>query len=230
MEALSRSIRQPLPITERKQAREALQEKERLLSESQRIGHVGSWSYDIAADSLQYSDEMYRLLDISPEEFQHNWEAFLRLIYSLDRPLVAKCMEDIRTGSQAHELEFRIFRKNGELSYLRCKGAVTSDVAGRPLRFIGTVQDVTERKLAEERLRFLAEAGEVLTSSLDYQSRLETIARLVVPYLADWCVVDDLDDDVLRRAAVVHRDPSRQAAAAALRRRYPSVAVDGAAI
>ena len=52
-----------LDITERKQAEEALREKERLLSEAQRIGHMGSWSYDIAADTLQYSEEMYRLLD-----------------------------------------------------------------------------------------------------------------------------------------------------------------------
>ena len=55
-----------LDITERKQAEAALQEKERLLSEAQRIAHIGSWSYDIVSDALQYSDEMYRLLDTSP--------------------------------------------------------------------------------------------------------------------------------------------------------------------
>ena len=190
-------------ITERKQAREALQEKERLLSESQRIGHVGSWSYDIAADSLQYSDEMYRLLDISPEEFQHNWEAFLRLIYSLDRPLVAKCMEDIRTGSQAHELEFRIFRKNSELSYLRCKGAVASDVAGRALRFIGTVQDVTERKLAEiqirqqiERLTALREIDQAISSSFHLSVTLDILlSHLVVKLQVDAADVLLLEPD-----------------------------------
>jgi PAS domain S-box-containing protein len=53
-------------VTERKRAEEALRENERLLSEAQRIGHVGSWSYDLLTNSLQYSDEMYRLLDLSP--------------------------------------------------------------------------------------------------------------------------------------------------------------------
>ena len=58
-------------ITERKQAEEALRENERLLSESQRIGHIGSWSYNLLTNSLQYSDEMYRLFDVSPREFPH---------------------------------------------------------------------------------------------------------------------------------------------------------------
>ena len=85
-------------ITERKQAEERLREKERLLSEAQRIGHIGSWSYDILADTLTYSDEMYRLFDVSPEEFQHSSAGFLGVIYSSDRPLVAKWLEDIRAG------------------------------------------------------------------------------------------------------------------------------------
>ena len=55
-------------ITQRRQAEEALRENERLLSESQRIGHVGSWSYNLITNALQYSDEMYGLLDISPRD------------------------------------------------------------------------------------------------------------------------------------------------------------------
>lgn len=74
-----------LDITERKQAEDALLEKDRLLSEAQRIGHMGSWSYDIVTDALQYSDEMYRLLDTSPQEFQHNQAGFLSMIYASDR-------------------------------------------------------------------------------------------------------------------------------------------------
>src|SRR6266508_6541837 len=73
-------------ITERKQAEEIMRENERLLSESQSIGHVGSWSYNLVMDSLQYSDEMYRILDVSPREFPHTGEAFLNLIYPLDHP------------------------------------------------------------------------------------------------------------------------------------------------
>jgi PAS domain S-box-containing protein len=100
-----------LDITERKQAEEALQEKERLLSEAQRIAHIGSWSYDILIDTLQCSDEMYRLLDVSPQDFQHNKAGFLSLIYCSDRPMVTKWMEDIRAGRQVKELDFRLLHK-----------------------------------------------------------------------------------------------------------------------
>src|SRR6266540_4249752 len=130
-------------ITDRRQAEETLRENARLLSESQRIGHVGSWSYNLIMNSLQYSDEMYRLLDVSPREFPHTGEAFLNLIYPLDHPTAVQWMEDIRNGRQPRELDFRIFRKNGELRNLQCRGALTFDSTGKPVRFVGMAQDIT---------------------------------------------------------------------------------------
>ncbi len=103
-DSLAKVIVSTIDITERKRAEETLKEKEWLLSEAQRIGHIGSWSYDIATDTLKYSDEMYHLLDISKEGFQHNSEGFLGVIYASDRPMVAKWMEDIRAGGQTREL------------------------------------------------------------------------------------------------------------------------------
>src|SRR5215216_117675 len=153
MAALEREGELQNEISVRRQAEEALQEKERLLSEAQHIGHIGSWSYEITKDALQYSDEMYDLLDISPQEFQHNSKGFLGLIYSPDRPMVSKWLEDISAGRQIRELEFLIFRKNSELRYIRCRGAVEFDKTGTPARFIGTAQDVTENKLAEIQIR-----------------------------------------------------------------------------
>ena len=121
-------------ITERKRAEEALRENERLLSESQRIGHIGSWSYDLITNSLQYSDEMYRLFDVSPREFPHTNEAFLNLIYPADHSIAVQWMQDISIGKQPKELDFRIFRRSGELRYLQCRGAITFNSTGKPVR------------------------------------------------------------------------------------------------
>jgi PAS domain S-box-containing protein/putative nucleotidyltransferase with HDIG domain len=177
-------------ITERKRAEEALREKEWLLSEAQRIGHIGSWSYDIAADTFVYSDEMYRLFDISPEEFKPNSAGFLDRIYSSDRPMVAKWIKDIKAGSQAGGAEFLIFRKNSELRYIRCRGAVEVDKAGRPARFIGTAQDVTERKLAEiqihqqiEHLTALRKIDQAISSSFDLNVTLDVLLSQVISQL-----------------------------------------------
>ena len=177
-------------ITERKQAAQALQEKERLLSDAQRIGRIGSWSYDISSDTLTFSDEMYRLLDIMPEEFRHNREDFLALVYPSDRSLTSKWMDDIREGTQAKDLSFRVFHKNGELCYLHCTGAVEFDASAKAARFIGTAQDITERRAAEmqinqqlKRLTALSEIDRAIVSSLDQRYILRVILSNVISQL-----------------------------------------------
>src|SRR5215212_8221348 len=88
-------------------------------------------------------------------------------------------------------------------------------------------QNLFERVGGEDHVRFLAEANEILSGSLDYETELERIAHLIVPALADWCVVDLLvEDGHLHRLAVVHRDPARAEAALELRRRYADLSPD----
>src|SRR5215210_3639128 len=82
-------------------------------------------------------------------------------------------------------------------------------------------QNLVERIGGEDHVRFLAEASEILAGSLDYETELERVARLTVPALADWCVVDLLaEDGRLHRLVVVHRDPAKAEAALELQHRY----------
>lgn len=93
---------------------------------------------------------------------------------------------------------------------------------GGPALVGGVAFDVTDRMRAEEAVRFLAEAGEVLSSSLDPEATLSAVARLVVPRLADWCSVYLTDaDGGLRRLAVAHADPGKVARAEEVAVRYP---------
>jgi PAS domain S-box-containing protein len=94
------------------------------------------------------------------------------------------------------------------------------------LNFLQAVANVLgaaiERERAEETQRFLAEAGEVLSSSLDYHTALSSVARLVVPTLADWCAVDILGENgSVERLAVIHQDPEKVAWAHKLHEHYP---------
>jgi len=90
------------------------------------------------------------------------------------------------------------------------------------VRAWGTQRDVTEQKRTEEAQRFLAEASDVLSSSLDYRETLSSVARLAVPTLADWCAVDVLEEDgSVERLAVEHPDPGKVTLAYKLQERYP---------
>lgn len=99
-----------------------------------------------------------------------------------------------------------------------------------PVRVNGTetiaigalVTDITERRHEEEVRRFLAEAGELLVTSLDYRTTLESVAKLAVPYLADWCSITLLEDNsALVTVPVAHSDPAKVELAHEVLRRYP---------
>ncbi|HEX7172938.1 MAG TPA: PAS domain-containing sensor histidine kinase [Candidatus Limnocylindria bacterium] len=98
--------------------------------------------------------------------------------------------------------------------------AVTED--GRVRFVINAFQDITRLKDTEDRQRVLADAGAILADSVDYPSTLQSLAELVVPRLADWCVVDIAEASGLRRVAVAHPDPRKRALAEEVQRRYPS--------
>ena len=97
------------------------------------------------------------------------------------------------------------------------------DRKGHLKGFSMVVHDTTERKRADDVLRFLAESSATLSSSLDYRDTLANVARLAVPTLADWCAVDVMEEDgTVERLAVEHSDPEKAALAYELQERYPS--------
>ena len=203
--AIERGLRETESRRERRRAEAALQEKERLLSEAQRIGRLGSWSYDLAADTIQFSDEMYRLFDVSPQDFQHDKAGFLSLVYAADRPMMAKWLDDILLRGQVREVEFLTLSKRGEQRYLYCRGAVEFDETGKPLRFTATAQDVTQRKLSEvqirqqvARLTALRTIDQAITSSFDLRVTLDVLlAQLISQLYVSAAAIFILDPDEL---------------------------------
>jgi PAS domain S-box-containing protein len=124
-------------------------------------------------------------------------------------------------GEPAPELLTRsIDRVTGRGYWLLTKATLLKD-QGRNFA-VNVIEDVTAHKEAEKRQRFLAESGQVLASSLDYQPTLRRVAQLTVPWLADWCAVDMPDGQGgIEQVALAHADPAKIAMAEELRRRYP---------
>ena len=113
-------------------------------------------------------------------------------------------------------------RDTGEALWLLTKATLYTDPDGERLA-INIIEDVTEAKDAELRQRFLAEAGQLLATSLDYEQTLERVARMIVPGLADWCGIEMVDEHgESHQVAVAHVDPDKVQMAHDLRRRYPT--------
>ncbi|MFL5937638.1 MAG: GAF domain-containing protein [Gaiellaceae bacterium] len=99
--------------------------------------------------------------------------------------------------------------------------AIALDLARRAAAAVDNAVLYREALLKESQVRFLAEAGSVLSAELDYDATLEALARLAVPRVADWCIVDVIDGAEIRRVAVAAADDVRQQALEELRDRYP---------
>ena len=139
-------------ITERKLIAEALQERERRLSESQRIAHIGSWSWDLS-ETLSWSEETFRIYGVSPETFTPTIESLVECLHPDDRSAMQNWIAACAAGDAPPELEFRTVLHDGRVRHLTGRGELQRDERQSPLRIAGTVQDITERKLAEEALR-----------------------------------------------------------------------------
>jgi GAF domain-containing protein len=114
-----------------------------------------------------------------------------------------------------------IYRATGERHWFLTKATPLEDEAGEVMA-VNVIEDITEEHEARLRQQFLAEAGEALSSSLDYEETLQRVARLAVPRLADWCAVELPNDrGDLEQVALVHANPARVEQAREIRERYP---------
>lgn len=142
-------------LARREQAEEKLKESERLLNKAQRIGQLGSWSLDLVANRLTWSDEIYRIFGLQQQEFAATYEAFLDAIHPEDRDLVNSAyLGSIREGNNIYEIEHRVIHKHtGQIRHVHEKCEHIRDASGRIIRSEGIFHDITARKLAEQELQ-----------------------------------------------------------------------------
>ncbi|MBI1912855.1 MAG: PAS domain S-box protein [Deltaproteobacteria bacterium] len=137
----------------RKKAEDELRKSEERLKEAQEIAHLGNWDWDIANNQLYWSDEIYRIFGLKPQEFGANYEAFVNRILPEDRDIVNKAVGDALFFKKPYEIDHRIVQPDGVERIVHEKGRVILDSEGKAVRMLGTVQDITESKIAEELLR-----------------------------------------------------------------------------
>ena len=147
-------------ITDRKGAEEALQEISRNLLESkarleeaQRVAHVGHYYWNLVTNRVTWSDELYRIYGLGPQEGPIDMAMVREMIHPEDREFVFRVAEEALHSEVRPDAEHRVVRPNGEVRTVHGLGTVKRDASGRPYEMFGIVQDITERKRAEEALQ-----------------------------------------------------------------------------
>ncbi len=139
-------------MTDRDGIEGALRKRERELAEAQRVGQLGSWEWDVTADSTSWSDELYRIFGLAPQELEATYEGFLAHVHPEDRALINEAVGAALRGAEL-DLICRFVRPAGEVGWIHSRGEVIRDEAGVPLLMRGTALDVTVSKRAEEALQ-----------------------------------------------------------------------------
>jgi PAS domain S-box-containing protein len=147
-------------ITSQKLAEEALRKSEERLAKAQEIAHFGSWEVNLITNEVIWSDEVYRIFGVDPQQFGPTVENILEKVYPEDRKPNMKAFDNAIKNKMPATFEQRIFRADGELRYLHGRCEASYDDKDRPLRLIGSIQDITDQVLAEKTLQAAKEAAE----------------------------------------------------------------------
>lgn len=147
-----------------------LRRSEASLAEAQRIAHVGNWEWDITNDHFGCSDEIYRIFGLPPQSCAPELETFLSYVHPADRHLVNNAIQQAMSQLQSINLEHRIVNPQSNERFIHLQGEFWQNNRGEIISFIGTLQDITERKLAQaETLRLLEENRFLIYRSLAIQ-------------------------------------------------------------
>jgi PAS domain S-box-containing protein len=184
----------------------SLQESESDLNKAQAVAHVGSWRLDVRRNELLWSDEVYRIFGIALGT-PLTYEAFLAAVHPEDRDFVDASWQVALTG-KPYDIEHRIVTRDG-VKWVRERAELEFDAQGALLGGFGTVQDITERKEAENRereleehkLEFYQRTLQAATGGKLVVTDRERIERIAGPALATWEIKDVRDLSRIRSDA-----------------------------
>ena len=169
------------------------------------------WDWDAEHGTIIWNEALQSMFGYAPDQIDNRLQWWDSHLHPDDRErVVAGINGIIEKGGSSWTDEYRFERADGSFTEVLDRGYIARSEDGTPIRMIGAMLDVTERKRAERIATFMAEASAVLASSLDYHATLARVAHLAVPLLADWCFVDlRTGDKTYERLALVHEDAGK---------------------
>lgn len=191
-----------------------LQRTQKQLHEALSSGLLGTWLWDVQKDIVIGDRYMAAMFGVDEQQAASGMplKAFTESIHPEDQQRVKKEIEKVIKNDDEFNIEYRTLRPDGTARWVLARGRAERDEKKRVVQFPGVLIDITDRKIIEINLSYLAKAGKVLSASLDYHKTLKSIAKLAVPEIADWCTIEILDDEgKLQTVEVAHKDPKKVA-------------------
>jgi PAS domain S-box-containing protein len=130
-----------------------LRNSERQLIEAQHLAHLGNWELDLIENRLAWSDEIYRIVEVDKGQLETTYDAFLDAVHPDDRERVNTFYSGALKKHEPHSIVHRLLMKDGRTKYVNEQCETFYDVSEKPLRSIGTIQDITGQKQKEDELR-----------------------------------------------------------------------------
>ena len=136
------------------------------LREAQQLAHFGSWEWDVRQNRITWSDALYEMVGVDRAIFRPTVEAFLGCVHPDDRERVSQAANESRVKGAPYNAPFRIVRPDGSVRTIRGASHAVTDAAGRPLRVVGVLQDISDEATAQDALRRYAAQVVVLARRL----------------------------------------------------------------
>ncbi len=167
-------------ITNRKRAEAELAESRRVLEQAQVVGRIGSWAWELGGGRrLEWSEEVYRIFGLERAEFGGRVESFERCVHPEDLGRVHAASTAAIAGGPAYSVDHRIVRPDGEVRWVHQEAEVERDGAGRPVRMIGVVQDITERAEAQRLNEGQRRVLEIIASGAPLEKTIGAIVGMI---------------------------------------------------
>jgi PAS domain S-box-containing protein len=156
---------------ERKLVEDELRHSRERLAEAERVARIGSAEWDLTNDHTTWSDGLFQIYGLTPDQFDPSSQGAQRRVYPDDREHVTHTLERAVTDRSSFTLEYRVMRADGRVRTLRSQGEVVVDDTGQPIRVVAIVQDITDAKLAQEALQ---------STSADLERRANELQQLAL--------------------------------------------------